>query len=235
MPCPDSSLGETEVHHLDRAVLGVEEIRRLDVAVDDAGRMRRLQAATGIRGGGGGLERSEDAARQPLLHRAAGEELHRQVVLAGLLPDVVDGRRVGVLQPRRRLGFGEEAIEIRGVGRELDRQQLDRDVAIERVVVAAVDDAHAAAADALVQQVLAELAALPGVLPGRALGRDGDPAPEAPTGDGAIEVDGAVGRRLRRGRRRAPCRHRALGSLRFLVLVGHDQRGGSGSSLAGPL
>ena len=120
-PRLEGLLGEPEVDDLDRPFLGEEQVGRFDVAVHDPGRMRGLEAAAGVGGGGGGLQRGEDAAaRQPLLHRAPGDELHRQVVLAVLLTDLVDRGRVGVLEARRRLRLGQEAIEVGRVGRELD-------------------------------------------------------------------------------------------------------------------
>ena len=61
-----------------------------------------------------------------------------------------------MLQPRGGLGLDLEAPAALRIERGLDGEGLDRDLAVERLVVAAVHHAHATAADAAGDQVAAE-------------------------------------------------------------------------------
>jgi hypothetical protein len=80
--------------------------------------------------------------------RVALEVLHRDEQRpAGVLPEVVDADGVGVAELGRQLGLGVEAPDQAGVGRQLGPQDLDRDLALERDLLAAIDRAHAALAE----------------------------------------------------------------------------------------
>ena len=88
--------------------------------------------------------------------RPALDQLQDQVGDAVLAAEVEDLEDVRMLQPRDRAGFLLEALSVVGVVGEEVGQHLDRDVAVQRRVVGAVDRGHAAAADALQHPVGAE-------------------------------------------------------------------------------
>ncbi len=141
--------GQAEVGDLDPVVVGEEDVLGLDVAVDEAGLV-------------GGAERRQDRfehlERLPRAEVAAGpdqvaqrppaHELHREehVALVGAL--VVDGDDVGVGQPSGRVRLTDEpADELLVVG-QARVHDLERDRAVEAVVVGLVDRGHAAAGEA---------------------------------------------------------------------------------------
>ena len=100
------------------------------------------EAAEGRRGRRAALHRV-DRLRQ----RAAADELHRVVVVSADLAERVDRDDVRVVELRDRLGLALEPLDARRARAELGRQDLERDLAAERVLDRAEHDAHAAAAD----------------------------------------------------------------------------------------
>src|SRR5947208_12422357 len=66
-----------------------------------------------------------------------------------------DDRRV--VERRGEPRLPQEALPEADVARELRRQQLQRDVALERKLVRAIDDAHASASEQRVDAVSGEL------------------------------------------------------------------------------
>src|SRR5512132_4182862 len=72
--------------------------------------------------------------------------LHRKVVLAIQLADVVDAADVRVGDLPRDPDLGIETLEARGVVREHPREKLQRDRLAELQVIGAIDLAHSAAA-----------------------------------------------------------------------------------------
>ncbi|MCY1013979.1 hypothetical protein OV079_52340 [Nannocystis pusilla] len=138
---------EAEVQHLDRAVVAHHHVGRLEVAVHETRAMGRLEPAAGAD------ERRHDRAPRPVLLRPrvegrAAHELHGDEHLAVVLADLVDRDDVGVLQAGHRLGLAHQsAARQRQVAHRLAEQHLDRDLAIEEVVVGRVDHPHPAATD----------------------------------------------------------------------------------------
>ncbi len=87
---------------------------------------------------------------QPLDHLGQGlalDELHGVVVDALVAADRVDGHDVGVVQLGRRLRLVLEALQLPGVERRGERQDLQGDPPGQRDLLGLVDDPHAAAAD----------------------------------------------------------------------------------------
>ncbi len=105
-------LGETEVEDLDEPVSGDHHALRLEVSVHD------------------------------LPEGLSLDELHHDVVKAGLFPDLVDRHDVRVVEGRDRSGFLGEAGEPNRVGREPLGKELHRHVAVEILVVGAEDLSH---------------------------------------------------------------------------------------------
>ena len=127
---------------------GVEQhVRRLDVAVHDAVRVRVVE-----RGGDLGEDRGRGLRRErpppePVAERAAGHEPQRHPGPAVLDPVGVHRQDVRVLEPRRHARLLPEALGEGRVVQQLRGQDLQRDLALERRVVRANDDGHAAAAE----------------------------------------------------------------------------------------
>ena len=86
----------------------------------------------------------------------AVEQLHDDEVLAVVLADVVDRADVRVVERRGDARLPPESLERVGARGELGRQELQRDLAAEADVFGAVDDAHAAAAEAIEDPVVAD-------------------------------------------------------------------------------
>ncbi len=152
-------LGETEVRHLD-AVLALveEEVRGLHVPMDEALRLRGREATRGLLHVADGAPPGERAlALEELAEVAALDELHDEVRSALLLAREEDRDDVLVRDPGRRARLAHEAPRRALVLPEEGREHLDRDGPVERVVVALVDDAHAALAEAAEDAVRAEL------------------------------------------------------------------------------
>src|SRR5262249_13021604 len=95
-----------------------------------------------------------------LEHRAerfAVDELHDEIGLAFVVADEVDLDDVRIVQRRHRTRLAQEALLDRGVVRQRLGQYLDRDVTVQRRLVALVNHAHAAAAEFRDDVVVSEL------------------------------------------------------------------------------
>ena len=146
------------------------DVRGLDVAVDDA---------LGVRV----VERGEDAVHhvELLVERLqellvdgvpqvdALEQLHRHVEEAVLLPEVVHGHDVRVVEERRRLRLALEALQGLVAGVEPGGDRLQGHEAVEDRVPGLVDLAHRPAAELADDLVLADPLALHAVTAGHAL------------------------------------------------------------------
>ena len=136
---------------------GEENVARLEVAVDDPEPVRCVDR----RGDAGEQRRpprraKRAVARQPLGERAALAELHGEVRLVGLgAAEVEDGDDVRMDQRAGGARLAPETLEGDRPGKELRRQDLDRDRAVHLLVSGAVDDPGAALADPLEQAIAA--------------------------------------------------------------------------------
>src|SRR5262249_38548489 len=86
-----------------------------------------------------------------------GHEPHRQVEAPRNLARVVDGHDVRMLDRHRELRLPGEALAEALVERELRRDELERDRALEAEIVGPVHDAHPALADQLLDPVADEV------------------------------------------------------------------------------
>ena len=151
---------QTEVHHADPAILADEDVVRLEVAMGDAGRMGRLEAATGRDEPAEDLApaiRSRQVGRfpEPARQCLTPDQLHRDEQPAVVGAGVVDLDDVGVIDLRQRLGLAEHQLVGRGdVGAV--PHELERDPAIEPVIVGRVDLAHRARAQPLQEDEAAD-------------------------------------------------------------------------------
>jgi hypothetical protein len=149
-----AQLGQAEVEHLDRVVVGDHDVGGLDVAVKDA------LGVGGGQGVGDGDEGVEGLARRhgalgpdALAQGPALDQLHDQEVLAVLGQDVEQGDHARVRDRGRGPGLAQHAgAALRVVGQGAG-QKLDGDVAVEALVAGAPDLAHGAFAEAGQQAV----------------------------------------------------------------------------------
>ncbi len=155
-------VGNPEVGNLHRAVRQQEDVRRFDVAVDDALTMRIPERVEDLPHDPHDIGDLEALVRlEALLELATLHELHRDVPDAVVLAEVVDGHDVWVIEPARRLRFAAEAGDHgRGIfaGKLFGADGLERDDALDRRIVALVDDAHRPAPDLAPDLVFADAA-----------------------------------------------------------------------------
>ncbi len=142
-----------------------QHVGRLDVAVDQLVGVGGGQPLGHLPADAQDLRHLErPGAVDPLLEGLAGDELHHQI-RQRLFGDLVDLHDVLVPHRGRRAGLAEETLARRGGGRQLRRQHLDRDHAVQHVVEGAEDDAEAAVAEDFQDLVMAHPAERVG--PGR--------------------------------------------------------------------
>ena len=139
-----AQLGEAEVEDLDPAVGVDHDVAGFQVAVLDP---------PGVRGGDGVGEWHGDLeellerqpfARDELRKGLALDVLHGEEALAVGLFDRIDGDDVGMVEGGDRLDLALEAGEAVGILGERRRQGLQRDLAVQTLVLGKVDDPHAA-------------------------------------------------------------------------------------------
>ena len=136
------------------AVGGQQDVGRLQVAMDDALAVGLGDAARhGFDQLGGPLRRPGRAVETPV-QAAAVDVLQLEERQAVGLADVVDLHDVGVLQPGDGLRFGQEADGGLDAGMGAGQDHLQDAWSVQEDLSAAVDDAHAAAAQ-LAQDLVA--------------------------------------------------------------------------------
>src|SRR5882724_7183580 len=141
---------------------GVDKhVRRLEVAVQNAA------LVSVVNGFGDGFHPARRSAefRNPKseIRNELGQvfpfhKIHREVVLAIVLADFVNGHYVRMLKLGRRLGLGAEPLHVRSAGQLPGQNHLHRDGAVETDLSRAIDHAHAAAGDFFQEFVIAEIA-----------------------------------------------------------------------------
>jgi hypothetical protein len=151
--------GEAEVEELG-AGTRQHHVAGLQVAVHDPGAVRGVERLSDLRAEAQDLRQRQRSLREALRERLALDQLEHHVVqlvaLDARAADVVDRTDVRVVQRRDALRLALEAGAELGVRRELRRQQLDGDLAVELRVARAVDLAHAAGAERSGHLVAAE-------------------------------------------------------------------------------
>ena len=138
-------------------VAGEQDVVGLDVAVQDAAFVDGDEGVTDIGGDRQGESFGQHAA---LVDEAAqgwaGDVFDREVVLAVVLVDLDQAGDVGVADLGEEAGLLEESLEHFRLTGELRQERLDGDDTAIRVVLGAVDLAHAAGAELLEDAEAAE-------------------------------------------------------------------------------
>jgi hypothetical protein len=166
--------------------LGIEEdVARLEIAVQDAALVGVVDRTGHRRQQPGGGPRVLPEPRQVLAEVAAVDQLHAEVVLALVFPDLVDRHDVRVVEPRGGLRLDAEALHV-SLGCQLaGEDHLERDRAVETDLACLVDDAHPPAGDLLQQLVVPKVAyrgrrPLGARFPSRGQGRGGSLGAQRP-------------------------------------------------------
>lgn len=143
-----AELCQSKIHNLGDAITGDHNVGRLDIPVDDAFGMGFFQSFRHLQGDihrFGRRQRSAfDAAFQRLLVVIGHHD--EQLPILGLAK-FVDGANIGMVKRRSRARLLNETLFGLGVARQLRRQKLNGDVALQFGVFRFVDDAHAAFAE----------------------------------------------------------------------------------------
>jgi len=130
---------------------------RLDVAVDEAELVGGGQPEGGLAGDADRLREGRGAlAPQVLVERVTLEELQGNVRGAVDLVGLVDVHHEVAADPSSGAGFPQEAVFRRRVGGGFGKHHLERDLLFEAFVECQVDGPHPAAAEFLLNAVLAE-------------------------------------------------------------------------------
>ena len=112
--------------------------------MDDALRVGGAQPVRDLRAEVERAAQRQPSPREQRVERRAVEELGHDVRETALDADVEDRDDVGMVECGRSPSLLLESAQAIGVVGHLGRQHLDRDLAIEALVVGAVDLAHAA-------------------------------------------------------------------------------------------
>src|SRR5450432_708709 len=138
--------GYAEVGDLYAAARGDHEVAGLDVTMDDTAVMRGSQAQRRLVDNLGRLFGLELAlAFEQRTQRFAVDELHDEEGLAGVVANEVYLYNMRIIERGHAARFAQEAFLYALVVGQRIGQHLDRDVAVQRRLVAFVDHAHAAA------------------------------------------------------------------------------------------
>jgi len=80
-------------------------------------------------------------------------KLRRDEVKTICFSDFVDGDQVGMIQRRKRARFTPETGDTIGIGKKMQRQELERDHTIEFVVVGEINFAHPSRSEELLDLI----------------------------------------------------------------------------------
>src|SRR6185503_14004812 len=136
-----------EVEDLQASARRHPEVGGLQVAVDDAFGVGRLEAVGELDAEADDLIDRQRAESELGLEPLAGDQLQHQEIDPRVAAELVDRADIRMVQAGDGERFAVEAAAGAVVSEHAGRQHLQRDVAIEMLVVGAVDDTHPAGAD----------------------------------------------------------------------------------------
>jgi len=150
---------ESEVQDLHLTVGADEHVFRFQVAMHDALVMRGGEAARDV---AGELQRfllRQCASRQSIAERLALKEFSHRERRPVDAAEVVDRENIRMRERRDGFRLPLESLQRLGIGRQVPRQDLDGDVAVEFRVARPVDLAHSSSAQGAEDLVRAEASA----------------------------------------------------------------------------
>ena len=152
---------DAEVHYLDVAVGQHHDVLRLDVAMDDLMLVGHRERPADLGADLGDLLGVEGpVAADAALEVGAAQVLHDDVVRVAVLTPVVHADDIGALQTCGRLRLLLKARRERRVAGILRQHDLDRDGAVQDLVLSAEHARHASVANFVLEQVPASKYAL---------------------------------------------------------------------------
>jgi hypothetical protein len=156
VPLQPAQRRQAEVEDLQAPVRRDPHVAGLEVAMDDPFAVSGAQPLGELHAQAQDFALGQRRPADLVVQSAALDQLHHQEVRAALVVEVVDGRDVGVVEPREGERLQAEALA-RGLVRQgARRQHLERHVAVQPFVVGAVDHAHAAGPDHLQDPEMSE-------------------------------------------------------------------------------
>ena len=108
-----------------------QDVGRLDVAVNDALSMRIVQRLCRLCHDLDRLLQRQGLSRREVLERARIDVLYRDIADLSLLPIVIDGQDVGMVQPAYGFGLTDKALAEPIFVRKVRREHLNRHVAFK--------------------------------------------------------------------------------------------------------
>ena len=159
-------LCQPEIQDLYRALRGDLDIGRLQIAVHDTGRMRRCEGIDNLFRDREGHILRESAAAQTVGQRQPFDELEHEAGHAVGVFELVYRSDMGMIQRRQQASLAREPRQPFLDRREVGRQHLDGDGAVQASIARAIHLAHAAGPE----EVLEDVTVRTGV---RSTGRDG--------------------------------------------------------------
>jgi len=143
------ALRESKVEDLHAIALEEHHIVRFEIAMNDAFAMSGGERFTDLRADPNRAREWKALTALELVdERLAAQELHHDVQHAVIgLPEIEDRHDRRVLQPTRQPRLAQKPLRDRTDRRELRMDHLDRDLAIDRELPAAIHGAHAAIAE----------------------------------------------------------------------------------------
>ncbi|MDH3943421.1 MAG: hypothetical protein OEV06_04945, partial [Anaerolineae bacterium] len=135
--------GKTEIHEFDSAVGIDHEIFGLEITVDDALFVGMLEGGANLAGNG---HDGVQVLGRLLVKGISSDQLHDNEWSAIDFAGIENGDNIGVIELGNELGFMEKAGLALGAKLEVG-EDLDSDVAVEGLIMGAIDGAHATLAE----------------------------------------------------------------------------------------
>ena len=157
--CDHGQLGQAEIENLRVPAFGRKYICGLDIAMDDAFAVGCIQSVRDVHCQGQEPFIVDRRAADEMLHGASFQIFHRNESLTVLIPNVINGANVGMVESGCSPRFSLKAGQSLRIAAEFRRQELKSDVALQAHIHRLVDNTHPAAAeffdDLVVRDVLA--------------------------------------------------------------------------------
>ena len=147
-------LGQSEIQDLCLSPLCDENVTWLDIPVDDALRMGRFQRVAELDCPLQGFFDGKWFFRDAVLQRGAFQQLHDDEGLTILLPDLMNGCDIRMIQGGGGARFAAEPFQRLRVFGKFFRQELQRHAAAKLGVLGLVDHPHSATAELLDDHVV---------------------------------------------------------------------------------